>query len=281
MQLLETILTESNKHSYDAKVMELLKVEKEFTIIDKLVQLMKQIVSETNYERILVSLFDKFKNQQNIIAIDTIFQIEDRFGTQLKVEGKTEVADKFQTYVILYVWIPLLDLYSNQSKKLGKKHQEILEKLLHRFTELAQEKSSHGAIVLDWSVKSLNFTLCNTEPVILNMQIFSCYLEIVEDLSPQAQLNFETILKALAASQVTEHLEHFLITLLSMMAGDQKNKPHVEAIIHKYSEYREVKLQGSLILELGEVSEEVQPEPGVVRAPASLSQKIPIKVSEL
>jgi len=36
---------------------------------------MKKIIDKTNYELILNSLFDKFKSQQNIVAIDTILQI--------------------------------------------------------------------------------------------------------------------------------------------------------------------------------------------------------------
>ena len=67
------------------------------------------------------------------------------------------------------------------------------------------------------------------------MQIFRCYLEILEAHSPTAKLSYDTILKALERSPSTDDCEQFLLNLLSMMARDKENRPFVEDIIEKYS----------------------------------------------
>jgi len=60
--------------------MELFKVEKEPSILNKLVELMKIIIDLQNYEYILTSLFDRFKVDQNLQVIRTILEISNSYN---------------------------------------------------------------------------------------------------------------------------------------------------------------------------------------------------------
>ena len=92
------------------KLIKMFEYERESSIIDKLVELMKSIINETNFKQILLSLFEKFKKQQNLLAIETLLEIHDTTDIEPTL---------FQKFYILYVLVPLLDLYSSQSKKLS------------------------------------------------------------------------------------------------------------------------------------------------------------------
>jgi hypothetical protein len=59
--MLSSVIDDSNKAQIGPKIMELFKVEKEPSILNKLVELMKIIIDLQNYEYILTSLFDRFK----------------------------------------------------------------------------------------------------------------------------------------------------------------------------------------------------------------------------
>ena len=106
---------------YSPKLVKMFKSEQEASIIDILVGMMDKIIEVGNCELILSSLFDKFKQHQNMVAINAILEIQPKFRAILKVQDG-EVCMKFDKFVLLYIWIPLLDLYSNQPKKLSKKH---------------------------------------------------------------------------------------------------------------------------------------------------------------
>jgi hypothetical protein len=60
--------------------MELFKVEREPSILNKLVELMKIIIDLQNYEYILTSLFDRFKVDQNLQVIRTILEISNNYN---------------------------------------------------------------------------------------------------------------------------------------------------------------------------------------------------------
>ena len=82
---------------------------------------MKQIIDVKNYKVIINSLFDKFKSNHNTSAIETIIAIQLDFRNAISETDK-EACTQLDKFVCLYVWIPLLDLYSNKPKKLGVKH---------------------------------------------------------------------------------------------------------------------------------------------------------------
>ena len=136
---------------------------------------MKQIIDVKNYKVIINSLFDKFKSNHNTSAIETIIAIQLDFRNA--ISDDKEACTQFDKFVCLYVWIPLLDLYSNQPKKLGVKHKLILDKLLKTIKILAMRKDEISTLILDWCIKSVNFQFENQK--ILNTQIYSSYLEIM------------------------------------------------------------------------------------------------------
>lgn len=67
----------------------------------------------------------------------------------------------------LYVWIPLLELYSEQPRKLSDNHEKILNQVLALMKDLLSgkketEQASREVlikIITDWAVKSVNFEL--------------------------------------------------------------------------------------------------------------------------
>ena len=86
------------------------------------------IVDASNFKQILTCLFSKFKECQNLTAITTILEIEEEFIFQNVSE---ETYSQFQKFFILYILVPLLDLYGNNAK-LNEKHEEVVERLLAR-----------------------------------------------------------------------------------------------------------------------------------------------------
>ena len=66
---------------------------------------------------------------------------------------------EFQKHFIIFVMIPLFDLYSSQVNALSKKNNEILETLLTKLLNIIKQNDDHSNIVLQWCIKSVNFEL--------------------------------------------------------------------------------------------------------------------------
>ena len=73
---LEEILDEKTKVLFAPRIMQKFKQETEYSISQKLIQIMKQIVDVKNHKQILTSLFDKFKSEKSLLSIETILEIE-------------------------------------------------------------------------------------------------------------------------------------------------------------------------------------------------------------
>ena len=73
MQLLEEVIDQKSKAFFGPKILEYFKTEKEVSILNKLVKLMRIIIDEDNFEHILNCLFNKFKKQQNLVILPDYF----------------------------------------------------------------------------------------------------------------------------------------------------------------------------------------------------------------
>jgi hypothetical protein len=73
----------------------------------------------------------------------------------------------YDKFIWLYVWIPVLELYSEQPRKLSSNHEAILNQVLAIMRMMLggsseEEEASREVlvkIITDWSVKSVNFEL--------------------------------------------------------------------------------------------------------------------------
>ena len=72
-------MNDETKLVFAPKILLKFQQEKEFSIINKLIELFKIIIDAKNYKHILNCLLDKFKKQKNVIALDTLLEIEDEF----------------------------------------------------------------------------------------------------------------------------------------------------------------------------------------------------------
>lgn len=192
LQALETIIDKKTKIVFAPRILQKFQSEREYSIINYLARLLKQIIDKQNYKHILACLFDKFKKQSNLVALETLLEIEEEFIEQISEDESTlasqEQLDKqqlqthqeFQKYFVLFIMIPLLDFFSQASGQVlkGAKpnyHLKIIDKLMIKLLQIskqrdhvpaAQEDSSevptsqpdpNALIVLDWAIKSVNF----------------------------------------------------------------------------------------------------------------------------
>ena len=143
--------------------------------MDKLTSILRMIVDQANYKQILTSLFTKFKQSQNLTAISTILEIEEEFIFQNVSE---DVYSQFQKFFILYILVPLLDLYGNNAK-LNEKHSEVVERLLARVHSISEQDDEQSAVVIDWCLKWVNMELNSEQTQINNFTIYTFYLKIL------------------------------------------------------------------------------------------------------
>lgn len=121
---METIVDKKTKIVFAPRILQKFQSEKEYSIINYLARLLKQIIDRQNYKHILSCLFDKFQKQGNLVALETLLEIEEEFIDQISEDESTlltqeqlnkqqlQIHQEFQKYFILYVMIPLLDYYS-------------------------------------------------------------------------------------------------------------------------------------------------------------------------
>ena len=108
-------------------------------------------------------------------AISTILEIEEEFIFQNVSE---DVYSQFQKFFILYILVPLLDLYGNNAK-LNEKHSEVVERLLARVHSISEQDDEQSAVVIDWCVKWVNMELNSEQTQINNFTIYTFYLKIL------------------------------------------------------------------------------------------------------
>lgn len=89
LQALETIIDKKTKIVFAPRILQKFQSEKEYSIIDYLARLLKQIIDRQNYKHILACLFDKFRKQGNLIALETLLEIEEEFIEQIGDEEST------------------------------------------------------------------------------------------------------------------------------------------------------------------------------------------------
>jgi hypothetical protein len=130
LQALETIIDKKSKIVFAPRILQKFQSEKEYSIINYLARLLKQIIDRQNYKHILSCLFDKFQNQGNLVALETLLEIEEEFIDQITEDESTLLTQEqlnkqqllahqeFQKFFMLYAMIPLLDYYSQSPEGL-------------------------------------------------------------------------------------------------------------------------------------------------------------------
>lgn len=153
--------SEKQKELFSARIIKKFQQEQEISIIAYLTRLLRQIINEQNYRQILQGLFDKFRLQNNQLALEVMLDMETDMICKLKQEQLVE----FHKFYLLYILIPLIDLLSsNMTNLTQRKHalDNLTSKLLQISVQRDQEKqmpTECAKIVLDWCIQNLTFQL--------------------------------------------------------------------------------------------------------------------------
>lgn len=86
---METIIDKKTKIVFAPRILQKFQNEKEYSIINYLARLLKQIIDRQNYKHILSCLFDKFQKQGNLVALETLLEIEEEFIDQISEDEST------------------------------------------------------------------------------------------------------------------------------------------------------------------------------------------------
>jgi hypothetical protein len=148
-----------------------------------------------------------------LTAIETILEIEEEFIFQNVSE---EVYSQFQKFYILYVLVPLLDLYGN-NPKLNKKHAEVVDRLLARVHAISEQKDEQSAIILDWCLKWVSLSLNSEQTEIKNFKIYTFYLNVLR--SSQVKVETSKLVELVKSSKCSEsELKDSLVSLIHLGA---------------------------------------------------------------